>query len=321
MGPDALQSFQRGIQIMSQDLRKLQLEYKTIETQDAVDVKQNKKKDQLLKETKKIEKELSSGYVSAAELYMNDLCAEDKAEFKCASLLQQALSICPTSAEAHHSLSELRLAQSKTEENIGDQARQHLVSQAIVSLEECLKLIKNSKESSEDYQSDCDFNLKVAILALDLKQYKAAARLADKILKQDDTVIEAWSVAGISNLRRGKLRLANLYLTQASQKYAKEAKEGELNDEEKVAQANVELALRENQKLLKAKTKMENEEVEESSDEEDNNNNNNNNENDIEMTDSLSNSFISLNTSSSSSNSSSVSASTKSSTVDGRMRD
>jgi len=102
---------------------------------------------------------------------------------------------------------------------------------------------------------------------MDLKQYKVAARLADKILKQDDTVIEAWSVAGIANLRRGKVRLASLYLTYAVQLYEKDEKEGELTNEDKVAQANVTVALQECQERIKINSNKSNE-IEESSDEE-----------------------------------------------------
>jgi len=324
-GPDALQSFQRGIHIMSQNLNKLTFELKGME-EDISDSKKNVKKTKLKKDIQKLEKEISSGYVSCAELYMNDLCDEDKAELKCEALLQQAIQICSANAEAHHTLSELRLAQSKTEESIGDQARQLLFSQAIISLQTCLELINDTKQqNSDDFQFSYDFNLKVAMLAMDLKQYKVAARLADKVLKHNDLILEAWAVAGIANLRRGKVRLANLYLKQAALRYEKDEKECGLCDEEKVTQANVALALTECQERIKTLTSSsattisgEND-VEDSSDDENTDNKDNNDDDDdyedVEMdTEALSNQFHSTTLHNSTNSSDSSSSSTKSQT-------
>eukprot|EP00455_Lapot_gusevi_P051347 TRINITY_DN7630_c1_g1_i1.p1 TRINITY_DN7630_c1_g1~~TRINITY_DN7630_c1_g1_i1.p1 ORF type:complete len:345 (-),score=100.93 TRINITY_DN7630_c1_g1_i1:429-1463(-) len=170
-GPDAVRSFQTGIDAFARELQQRLLH----QQQHPEDLENEA-------EIQKIREQMSAGYCAIAEIFTTDCCDEPQAESECERVLQEAISICPNSVEAHQSIINLRLIQQRHDE-------------AKVYFEQCWQLIQNMEEEK---MPPFDVRYELAKMAYELGHYEASADLADTCLQEHDEDTQLWYLAGMA---------------------------------------------------------------------------------------------------------------------------
>ena len=127
----------------------------------------------------------SQTMTAMANLYLTDLCDEDNAESECERLLKEAVTTCPTNAEAFRSYSSLRMIQGKAEP----------------SIKFILHAYKLLAKHAEERREPLEFmaRLGIAEMLVKLEQWPEAAELVNALLDEDDKIGELWVHAGVAH--------------------------------------------------------------------------------------------------------------------------
>jgi len=166
-GQDAISMYQKGVELMLE--RKNQM---------------NPESD----EARNLSQYISTGFSSAAEIYLTDSCYDENAEHKCQELLNYAIKYDENNYEPYQVLASLRLSQNKSEE-------------ALTFIQKSLNIWKPKSMSIEDDDSEndgeddeslpsIDFRCTTAKLLLELKQFETASEILERLLEEADYILE-----------------------------------------------------------------------------------------------------------------------------------
>jgi hypothetical protein len=137
-GRDALQAFKQGITCMLKN-RAAIVEKQAASRQraltNAFHLGEHESDEVLASQLAAMDKQISSGYTSMAELYVTDCCDDDGAERECEKLLSLALASCPDNPDALYASANLRTIQGRLEE-------------ANTLMTKCLQVLKACREHS-----------------------------------------------------------------------------------------------------------------------------------------------------------------------------
>lgn len=134
-------------------------------------------------------KQLSKAKVAIAELFLTDLCMEDKAEQNCELAVSQAEQLDPQSVEAAQTKASMRLSQCRPEE-----ARASIVTVAD-------KLLSTA---FDDREQPFEFCVQTCRILVEVNETARATQLLEALLKEDDENIEVWILLGHSHMETSK---------------------------------------------------------------------------------------------------------------------
>jgi len=126
-------------------------------------------------------KQLSKAKVAIAELFLTDLCMEEKAEQKCELAVSQAEQLDPESIEAAQTKASMRLSQCRP-----DDARACILPVADRLL----------ATRFEDREQPFEFCVQTCRLLVELGEVQKAVELLEALLKEDDENVEVWILLG-----------------------------------------------------------------------------------------------------------------------------
>jgi len=128
-----------------------------------------------------LNEQISSAYMSMAEVYLTDSCYDDDAETKTQHYLDEALRFLPNNPEALQVLSSLRISQSRPKE----------------ALEILLNSFNIWKEA--DNQPSFPFRITTARQFIELESYSSAIEVLEVLLEELDTNPEVWYLLGLAH--------------------------------------------------------------------------------------------------------------------------
>jgi tetratricopeptide (TPR) repeat protein len=134
-------------------------------------------------------KQLCKAKVAIAELYLTDLCMEDKAEANCERTISEAEALDPSSIEVAQTKASMRLSQCRPEE-----ARTCILRVADVLL----------STPYDDREVPFEFCVQTCRLLVELAETDRAVRILEALLKEDDENIEVWILLGHCHIENDK---------------------------------------------------------------------------------------------------------------------
>ena len=148
------------------------------------------------KEIGDLKYEISSAFVSIAELFMTDLCDEDDAETECEKYLNLSLAADPTNSETYAAFGQFRHCQLKDDDAV------MYFGIALKKLFGAMKMEADEKlEKKLDIFSDrsltIDSFLKIIKLGIELEQYDLCVRVLKGMIKFDDGIGESWALGAL----------------------------------------------------------------------------------------------------------------------------
>jgi tetratricopeptide (TPR) repeat protein len=199
-GPDALERFQQGLGLLKRDLDSITSVSNSIVASDHRVVM--------------LKRQLCTGFCSVAELWMSDLCFELNAEQQCDAALQAALEYGPENPEALQAMASFRISQHRSDD------ASKLMDQALAKLQ---IFHSNDKDSDEDddmmqittsgpndaaaaaaaAEPPFEFRVQTARLLLELNRPKDSVPVLERLLREDDDVLEVWVLLAQAYMYKG----------------------------------------------------------------------------------------------------------------------
>jgi len=165
-GGEALQCYNKGIELMLQNREKIQ----------------NGKVPSEEGELQSLNQEIASALCSQAELFMTDACFEENAESECEKYLLKALEIDSSNAETLQTLANFKMCQQQPEE--------------------ALKLLNQSyilwKDLDDLQRPSMEFCHNAAKMFLELEEDRTAADIWETLLDVDDNIAEVHYHLGLA---------------------------------------------------------------------------------------------------------------------------
>lgn len=155
-------------------------------------------------------KDISSAYLSIAELYMTDLCDDEDAEEVCISSIKKAIEHDQTNPEGYQVLADYHLIKSEIEE-----AKTFINKSLSLWLPNAKGLVADEGEIEGGAEAapvadpiDCipispEAQLKAAKTLIEVEEYNSATEVLELLLDQDDTVLDVWYLIGWANYLQG----------------------------------------------------------------------------------------------------------------------
>jgi len=231
-GHDALQAFKNGIGCMLKtrgSIIEKQAAARQRELTNAFTMGEHEGEQVLAQQLQAIDKQISSGYTSMAELYVTDCCDDDGAERECEKLLQLALTSCPDNPDALYASANLRTIQGRVDDATELMTRCLSVlaacrARSIESMGVLALGAPDQQDPDAPVQAainlyDVSYELRVACakLALELGQLKPAYTLLEQLLEEDDRVIEVSHLAAVCAHSLGDFRAGLAHIERASE--------------------------------------------------------------------------------------------------------
>lgn len=173
-GMEALASFQRGLEMLSNEKLKLENSNQSEETIAIVNT---------------LNSQICSGLCSMVELYTTDCCDEPQAESECERLLAYALTVNPNSIEVNQTITNLRLIQQR-------------VDDAKIYLLKTLELLSSSREDENRKEIPYAFRMETMKMCYELEVFDHCADLAEDLLEENDEELQVWYFAGMAYLKQ-----------------------------------------------------------------------------------------------------------------------
>ncbi|XP_067938169.1 uncharacterized protein [Watersipora subatra] len=149
-------------------------------------------------------KDVSSAYLSIAELYMTDLCDESDAEDVCVANIKKAIEHDETNPEGYQVLADYHLVKGEIEE-----AKVQILKSISLWLASAQSLLSDDAEGQAVSDPvDCvpispDAQLKAAKTLIEVAEYSNATDVLELLLDQDDSIVDAWYLLGWANYLQG----------------------------------------------------------------------------------------------------------------------
>jgi tetratricopeptide (TPR) repeat protein len=232
-GHDALQAFKNGITCMLKTRASIvdkQKEARARALANAFTMGEHESEQTLAHQLQAIDKQISSGYTSMAELYVTDCCDDEGAERECEKLLQLALASCNDNPDALYASANLRTIQGRVDDAT------ELMQRCLAVLEACrarsienmgvLALAANPDQQHEDdpvqaainlYDVSYELRVACAKLALELNLVRPAYTVLTQLLEEDDRVIEVSHLAAVCAHDLGEFRAALAHIERATE--------------------------------------------------------------------------------------------------------
>ncbi|EGC38879.1 hypothetical protein DICPUDRAFT_53050 [Dictyostelium purpureum] len=198
-GDDALKCYNKGVEIMERELKKLIALTPTGEEQNKVpkplkpqqlddDNDEEKMDDEEEEEEEEeespiaiIKAQLCSALCSKAELYLTDQCFDDDAETQCETSLLKAIEYSPYSPEPYSLMASMKISQVKN-------------TDAIQYLNKSYSLWETS---DIDDRPEFDYRYNIALLFIELKQNRTAVDILEQLVNEQDNIAEVWYTLGV----------------------------------------------------------------------------------------------------------------------------
>eukprot|EP01083_Nonionella_stella_P051288 136166_1 len=193
-GDAAKSAFEKGIELMKQ----------RILSSDTTEDKQ----------TCALKSEISSAYVSIAELFMTDLCDQEDAQTECEKYLQLSLQFDTNNIECYAAMAQFRHCQQK---------EMDAIKYLNLSLQ---KLLTTNQEESDSKMDDAldifgqhslpmDSLLKIVKLGIELEQYQQSLVLLQGLVNANDGIGEFWALGAFCFYKLDKKKHAAIWLNNA----------------------------------------------------------------------------------------------------------
>ncbi|KAL3868147.1 hypothetical protein ACJMK2_040981 [Sinanodonta woodiana] len=174
------------------------------------------------------DRDISSAYLSIAEIYMTDLCFSENAEDKCKENIEKAIAADTQNPEALQTMSNFMLSKDDKEE-----ARK-MIRKSVelwlppASSKEGAELVGNGPESDEgvtepNTQLPYDSRKSAAKILIEVEEYDLTSDVLDNLLEENDEDPELWYLHGWTNYLRGDDYKGNAryYLKKTKKVYVK----------------------------------------------------------------------------------------------------
>lgn len=156
---------------------------------------------------KEIKSQISSVYVSIAELFLTDLCQTNDAQIECEKYLSLSLEFDANNIETYATFGQFRHCQERTDDAIKYFA---------ISLK---KLFENDNDESMDIfgvNGLCiDSFLKIAKLGIELEQFEQSLLVLKKLVFVNDRIGESWALGSFCFYKLGNNKEAAIWLNNA----------------------------------------------------------------------------------------------------------
>jgi tetratricopeptide (TPR) repeat protein len=187
-GTESVRWFEKGVQVLKQEIGELEAKPKKSEIMEALEEKKQK---------------LSNALCGIAEVYMTDLSWEEDAEARCEVAVTEALLVTPNSPEPLQTLASIRISQLRVED-----AKSALT-----------RSIELWKELDPDDPKVPDFSTRISLsrLLMEAEMEEEAIEVLERLIGEDDSSVEAWYLGGwCLNLLGGKQKTAGQANTATS---------------------------------------------------------------------------------------------------------
>merc|ERR1712129_450 len=153
--------------------------------------------------TKRIKAQISSAYVSIAELFLTDLCDAIDAQKECEKYLQFALEFDSDNVEAFATFAQFKLCQQNTNE-----ANKYFTI--------CVgKCNDNKMDLLSDDSLSIDLFLKICKLGIELSEYEQTMLVLRKLVFVNDALGEIWALGALCLHKTKKNKEAAIWLNNA----------------------------------------------------------------------------------------------------------
>jgi tetratricopeptide (TPR) repeat protein len=201
-GKQALQSYERGIQLLEKELDS------TMEQDDnqnnggvgkmmMMGIVQNNSN--IIREMHK--KQLVQAQIAVAELFMSDLCMEPEAESRCETALAVARELDPNGVQPLQVTASMRISQHRVNEAIEIMNRvAAMVISSSLSSPPTSGMMDNPMEMLPAFAHDelpYDFRVQTCRLLVELGLFEQALTILECLVQEDDEMAEVWMLLGI----------------------------------------------------------------------------------------------------------------------------
>jgi tetratricopeptide (TPR) repeat protein len=201
-GKQALQSYERGIQLLEKELDS------TMEQDDnqnnggvgkmmMMGIVQNNSN--IIREMHK--KQLVQAQIAVAELFMSDLCMEPEAESRCETALAVARELDPNGVQPLQVTASMRISQHRVNEAIEIMNRvAAMVISSSLSSPSTSGMMDNPMEMLPAFAHDelpYDFRVQTCRLLVELGLFEQALTILECLVQEDDEMAEVWMLLGI----------------------------------------------------------------------------------------------------------------------------
>eukprot|EP01104_Vermistella_antarctica_P013840 TRINITY_DN425_c2_g1_i1.p1 TRINITY_DN425_c2_g1~~TRINITY_DN425_c2_g1_i1.p1 ORF type:complete len:412 (-),score=138.88 TRINITY_DN425_c2_g1_i1:1729-2964(-) len=138
-----------------------------------------------------LKKEISTGLVTMAEVYLTDLCFDPNAETKCGEYLTEALQVDDTNPETYQTMASFCIS-----------------SQNLPKARECLQKSLNLWATSMDSIPSYEFRVTTGKLLLELEQPTEAATVLELLILEDDSDVEVLYLLALAQRGNNSLERA-----------------------------------------------------------------------------------------------------------------
>ncbi|XP_013403019.1 probable assembly chaperone of rpl4 [Lingula anatina] len=187
-GAEAVQCFQKGIELMTNELQQQQ--------QREVSAAFSGSGDEMVSS-----KDISTAYCSIAEIYMTDCCFEEAAEEKCRTNIEKAISSDDTNAEAYQLMASFFLSKEDREE-----ARKMIEKSVSLWLPK-MKGMENEtllQDPAEVAPINYSARINASQILIETESYDLASEILEGLLDEDEDVIQVWYLLGWLNYLQGE---------------------------------------------------------------------------------------------------------------------
>lgn len=190
-GDDAVKCYNKGIEIMERELKKLvsnggeatsvpkplsTKEQSLTEEEELEDEYEDDEDDEEQDPVADIKQQICSACCSLAELYLTDQCFDDNAETECEKNLLKAIENSPYSPEPYSLMASMKISQVKNQE-------------ATEYLTKSYGLWENA---DVDQRPEFDYRYSIALLFIELNQNRVAVDILEQLVNEQDNIAEVW---------------------------------------------------------------------------------------------------------------------------------
>lgn len=197
-GMEALESFQQGLSLLKRDLDIFYSKSGASSSSSNT----NTEGPMMLK------RQLCTGYCSVAELWMSDLCFEPNAEQECDVSLQSAVEYGPDNPEALQAMASFRISQHRSDD------ANKLMDLALAKLQtlkqndendgdDMMQVEEEGDDETAEFEPPFEFRVQTARILLELNRPKDSVPLLERLLREDDDVLEVWVLLAQAHMCKG----------------------------------------------------------------------------------------------------------------------
>ncbi|XP_076460484.1 uncharacterized protein LOC143293479 [Babylonia areolata] len=208
-GAQAVQCFQKGIELMLKEKEEKQAQELAAACRDA--------------EEGPTDTDISNAYCAVAEIYLTDLCEEEEAESRCEDSVQKAVAADPNNPEAHQLMASFLLSKDNK-----DEAREAIKKSVSIWLPQLQAADKGDVDDDQfDPVEVCPLTfatrMQAAKILIEAGEHELSTEVLELLLDEDEDVPDVWYMLGWANYLQGADYAVNArhYLSKATKVYTK----------------------------------------------------------------------------------------------------